>query len=150
MTQKKGQRGFTMIGILIAVVIVCILAAGGLQVYTGVSSPAVRYKPNTVVGGLDVTLLKTRLQELGMEQNLEYSMRQRYVTNLQELLNRALGVGYFPNAKDRVPAIPMFDVKMEVTSDGFVIKAIPSPLAGAPRDSPTYVIDNTLQIHEEK
>jgi len=150
MSDKKGQRGFTMLGILIAVVIICILAAGGMEVYTGVSSPGVRYKPNTVVGGLDVTILKTRLQALGMEQSMEYSMRQRYITNLQELLNRALGTGYYPNAKDKVPAIPMFDLKMEVLADGFTIKAIPNPLAGAPRDSPTYVIDNTLQIHEEK
>jgi prepilin-type N-terminal cleavage/methylation domain-containing protein len=149
MYEGGNQRGFTLLGILIAVVIICILAAGGLQVYTGVGGTAPTYDPDTVRGGLDITVLKTRLRSLAMEQALEYSLRQRYITNLQELLNRALGVGYYPNAQDPVPAISMFDLKMEVTSTGFVIKAVPNTLAGAPRNSPTYVIDNSMQVYEE-
>ena len=149
MPRIANQHGYTFLGLLIVVVIICILAAGGIQVYTGVGGSGVTYKPDTVIGGLDIILLKTRLRSLGLEQALEYDLRHRYITNLQDLLNRALGVGYYPNAEDPVPAIPMFDVKMEITSTGFTIKAVPDTLAGAPSDSPTYVIDQGLRIREE-
>ena len=139
-----------MLGILITVVIICILTMGGIQVYTGSSGLGTNYKADTIKGGLDLIQLKSRLRELGMEQSLEYDLRHGYITNLQDLLNRALTVGYYPNAKDPVPAIPMFDLKMEVSSTGFVVKAVPNVLAGAPKDSPTYVIDESLQIREEK
>ncbi len=149
MNYYKKQHGFTFLGILITVVIIMILAAGSLQLYTGTGAVGPAYRKDTVIGGLNITLLKTRLRQLGMEQSLEYQMRQQYIPKLQTLLDRALGTGYYPNAKSPVPAIPMFDLKMELTSMGFTIKAVPNTLAGAPSDSPTYVIDQSLTIHEE-
>jgi hypothetical protein len=150
MANLRNQRGFTFIGILITVVIICILAAGSMQLYTGSGAVGPAYKKDTVLGGLDITLLKTRLRALGLEQNLEYSMRQQYVSDLQTLLNRSLGTGYYPNANAPVPAVPMFDLKMEMTPEGYTIRAVPNTLAGAPSDSPTYIIDQSMTIREEK
>jgi prepilin-type N-terminal cleavage/methylation domain-containing protein len=149
MSGSHSQRGFTLLGILIVVVIICILSMGGLQVYTGAGGKATDYKPDTVRGGLNLSVLRTTLKSLAMTQAMEYDLRRQYIPDIQQLINQSYGVGYHARATDRVPLIPMFDLVMEVTSNSFTIKAIPNALRGAPRDCPTYVIDQTMNIREE-
>ncbi len=145
----RSQRGFTMLGILIAAVIVCILAMGGLRFYTGAAGVGTNYKPDTIKGGVQLATLRSTLLNLASFQATEYSMRQKYIPTIEQLITQTYGTGYNAKATDRVPMVPMFDLVMEISSSGFVIKAIPNTLKGAPRDSPTYVIDQTMNIREE-
>jgi prepilin-type N-terminal cleavage/methylation domain-containing protein len=145
----RSQRGFTLIGILIVAVIICILAMGGLQFYSGAAGTNTDYKPDTVKGGINLASLKGTLSSLALFQAQEYSLRNKYIPTIEQLITQTYSVGYNAKATDRVPLVPMFDLTMTVSSSGFVIKAVPNTLAGAPRDSPTYVIDQTMRIREE-
>ena len=149
MSLKYGQNGFVLIGILIVVVIICILSMGGIQWSRGLVGEDAKYDADTVVGGVNIVALKGYLSALAMTQSQEYSMRQTYIPTIEKLIERSYSVGYHPKATDRVPLIPMFDLQMQITGSGFIIKAVPNTLSGAPKDSPTYVIDESLQVREE-
>jgi len=149
MSLKYGQTGYLLIGILIVVVIICILSMGGIQWSRGLVGEDARYDSDTVVGGVNLAALKGTLSALAMTQSQEYSMTHKYFPTIEKLIERSYSVGYHPKATDRVPLIPMFDLQMQITGSGFVIKAVPNTLSGAPKDSPTYVIDQNMQIREE-
>ena len=149
MYRANNPKGFSLLGILITVVIIAILSMGGLRMYSGVAGVGTDYKPDTVKGGVKLGALRKNLKTLAMFQNQEYELRRTYIPTIDNLIERTFGAGYNALATDRVPLIPMFDVKMTITSSGFEIRAVPDLMAGAPKDSPTYVVDQTMNLREE-
>jgi hypothetical protein len=149
MPELHKQRGFVLIGLLIVIVIVMILYMGGLNVSTGLLGEGTQYDPDKVMGGVNIATLRGTLSSLAMFQADEQARTGKYFPTIEKLIARTYSVGYGANATDRVPLVPMFDLKMQFVSGGFIIKAVPNKLKGAPSDSPTYVIDQTMQIREE-
>ncbi len=144
-----NQRGFVFIGILIVVVIIMILYAGGINFSSGMIGEDAQYNPDTVIGGVNLAALRGTLNTLAMFQVDEQARTRKYIPTIEKLIAHSYGTGYNAKATDRVPLIPMFDLEMQIVSGGFIIKAVPNTLKGAPSKSPTYVIDQTMQIREE-
>lgn len=140
------QKGFSLIGLLMSVAIVCILTVmffnmSGSINYTGSGNG------NTNALGMDMT--KAGMRQLHLAEISYHSTRGSYAT-FPELVqsgliprnftNRAMGAG--------TPIVTNYDVEIEVFDNGFKITATPNPEAGAGPNSPILTIDLSGSVQE--
>jgi type II secretory pathway pseudopilin PulG len=140
------QRGFSLIGLLMSVAIVCILTVmffnmSGSLTYSG--------SGNGNVNALGLDLTKQGLRQLQMAEISYYSTHNSYATYGElvqsgmiprNFTNRALGAG--------TPIALHYDVDIEVFDNGFKITATPNHEAGAGPDSPILTIDLSGFVEE--
>jgi len=147
MQNRVAQRGFSLIGLLISVVIVSILLVMALQTYqpvlTGMQSgtgPA---------GSVGMNMSRVRLRSLQQAEGMYYSIHREYATWDELVADGQIPRGYSPNATGSgTPFVPCHDIEIQVTQNGFVITATPNVEAGAPEGSPILRLDQTGQIEE--
>jgi Tfp pilus assembly protein PilE len=140
------QTGFSLIGLLMSVAIVCILTvmlfnmSGSLN-YAGSS--------NGNNNGLGMDMTKAGMRQLHMAEISYFSARHTYATfadlvqaNLisRNFTNRAMGAG--------TPIVLHYDVEIEVLNDGFKITATPNHEAGAGPNSPILTVDLSGRVEE--
>ena len=146
MRNATGERGFSLIGILISATIVCILMVISLQTY----GPALQ-SANTGTGtnALGMNLSKTRVRQLHTAEQMYHSLHRSYATWEQLVQDGQVARGYSRNAQGPgTPFVPGHDVEIEVTGNGFVITATPNPDAGAAEGSPILRIDKSGRLEE--
>ena len=146
MGYSTRQRGFTLIGLLLSVAIVCILTVmffnlSGSIVYTGSSNG------NNNAMGMDMT--KAGMRQLHLAEISYHSTHHSYATFAdlvqaglipQNFTNRAIGGG--------TPIVLHYDVEIEVFSNNFKITATPNHEAGAGPNSPVLTVDLSGHVEE--
>jgi len=141
------ERGFSLIGLLIACVIVVIMMTMALKTYGPVLQSV-----NTGTGGtnsIGMNMTRTRLHNLHQAEVMYHSVHRSYGTWEQLVSDGQISSGYSNRSMGRgTPFVPCHEVRIDVTRTGFTITATPNTIAGAPEGSPTLVIDETGQIEE--
>jgi Tfp pilus assembly protein FimT len=147
MSCSGTERGFSLIGLLMACVIVVILMTMALQTYGPVLQSV-----NTGTGptnSLGMNLTRTRLRGIHQAEMMYNSIHRSYATWDQLVRDGQIASGYSNRSMGRgTPYIPCYDVNIEVSRTGFVVTATPNVIAGAPEGSPVLKIDQTGQIEE--
>jgi Tfp pilus assembly protein PilE len=141
------QRGFTFLGILIAVAIVGILMVMSLQNYQPVMQsmrPGGGSRP-----GLGLTTAKAHLTQLHQAEIMYYNVHRSYATWAQLVQDSEIPHGYSDKAKGKgTPFIPNYNIDIQITEAGFNITASPDIAAGAEPGSPTLRIDQEGNVEE--
>ena len=146
MTHPLGERGFSLIGLLMTVVIVCILLTMSLQTYSPIMQGA---NSGTGTSPLSMDLSKTRIREVFTAEQLYYSLHRSYATWPELVRDGQIPGGYTNKAQGAgTPFVPGHDVEIEVTQHGFVVTATPNAAAGALPGSPILKIDQDGKLEE--
>lgn len=141
----RGHRGFTLIGILISLVIVCLLFLYSFNsfkgTYTGYSS--------TRISNMEYGLAKMRMQQIKTAEQIYFSLHRRYGTFEQLVSDGQIASGYTTRtAGHGTPYVPLHNFVIELTGDGFIVTATPDTFAGAPEDAPILRITNDSDLEE--
>jgi Tfp pilus assembly protein PilE len=142
-----GQRGFSLIGLLLSAVIVSILLVMALQTYqpvlTGMQSGT------GPVNSVGMNMSRVRMRGLAQAEAMYYAVHREYGTWDQLVADGQIQQGYSPHATGSgTPFVPCHDIEIQVTRNGFVITATPNTEAGAPEGSPVLRLDQTGRIEE--
>jgi Tfp pilus assembly protein PilE len=141
------QRGFSFLGILIAVAIVGILMVMSIQNYQPVMSsmrPGGGSRP-----GLGLTTAKAHLTQLHQAEFMYYNVHKSYATWAELVQDGEIQHGYSDKAKGKgTPFIPNYNIDIQITEEGFTITASPDLAAGAEPGSPTLKIDQEGIVEE--
>ncbi len=147
MKKRGAERGFSLIGLLLSVVIVGILLVMALQTYqpvltsfqTGTGSP----------GSVGMNLTRVRMHNLHQAEMIYYSLHRSYGTWDELVRDGQIARGYSPHALGAgTPFVPCHDIDIQVSHNGFVITATPNTAAGAPEGSPILRIDQEGLLEE--
>ena len=148
MRNTNGERGFSLIGILISAVIVMILVMMSLQTY----GPVLQGAGGGGGGGgatnaLGMNMAKTRVRQLFTAEQTYHTLHRSYATWEQLVSDGQIPRGYVREVQGRgTPFVPGHDVEIELTDSGFVITATPDP--DAARKTPILKIDQSGQLEE--
>ncbi len=146
MMSSGKEKGFSLIGLLIACVIVVILMTMALQTY-GPTLQAVNKGDNTNALGMNIS--RMRLRQLHQAEMTYHSIHRSYATWAELVRDGQIPRGYTDTARaGGRPWVPGHDVEIEVTSSGFTITATPNLQAGLPEDAPILVINQSGRLEE--
>ncbi|HEX9743999.1 MAG TPA: prepilin-type N-terminal cleavage/methylation domain-containing protein [bacterium] len=143
MSTAQRQRGFTLIGLLISVVIVGILMVMALQSYSGI--PQQMTSGNG--GSMGFSLARSRMQQIATSETTYYSIHRRYGTWEELIADGQISQGYTTRA-GRSPFVPGHDLSLELTSTGFTAIATPNVHFGAAEGSPILKITESGHLEE--
>ena len=145
MGDKQGQRGFTLIGMLLSVVIVGVLMVMALQSYKDIPQML-----TTGSGGsTGFSLAKIRMNELYTAETIYFSLHKSYGTFEQLLSDGQIVRGYSTRtAGAGMPFVPGHNLTIEVTESGFIATATPDPAAGASAGQPKLRITQEGVLEE--
>jgi hypothetical protein len=140
------QNGFSLIGLLLSVTIVCILT---VMFFNMSGSLNLNSTSNGNNNGLGMDMTKAGMRQLHMAEISYYSNHNRYATFAdlvqsglisREFTNRAMGAG--------TPIVLHYDVDIQILSNGFKITATPNHEAGAGPNSPILTVDLSGRVEE--
>ena len=96
---------------------------------------------------LDIS--RAQMQELHRTEVLYYSLHRTYATWDQLMSDGMIAPGYSNRAQGGgTPFIPVYDINIEITPNGFTITATPSLSAGASPGMPILRIDQEGALEE--
>jgi len=146
MIRTGKEKGFSLIGLLVACVIVVILMMMALRTY-GPTLQAVNSGDNTNALGMNIS--RMRMSQLHQAEMTYYSIHRSYATWAELVRDGQIPRGYTDRAgAGSPPWVPGHDVEIEVTSSGFTITATPNPQAGMPDDAVILRIDQSGRLEE--
>jgi len=146
MRNPMRERGFSLIGILISAVIVCILFTMSMQTYGPILQSG---SSGTGTNALGMNMTKTRVRQLYTAEQMYHTIHRSYATWAELVRDGQISRGYTSNTQGGgTPFVPGHDVEIELTTNGFVITATPNPDAGAAEGAPVYRIDQSGRLEE--
>jgi len=140
-------RGFSLIGLVIAMAIVGILLVYALQNYQPVLTSFEKGTGDRPSFRADIS--KDQVRKLQQAEMMYFDIHRTFATWDQLMKDGEIARGYSNRAKGPgTPFIPFYDINIEITENGFIITAAPNFAAGAVEHSPTWKIDQDGNFQE--
>ncbi len=147
MVRQHRQRGFSLIGLLLAVSIMGIMLVMALDTY----QPTLQ----SFEGGLGnrpsfrLNISRMQIRRLHQSEVIYFSLHRSYATWDQLVADGEIQRGYTNRAMGPgTPYMPYFDIDIQVTGTGFVITATPNVVAGALEGTPILRMDQSGNLEE--
>jgi len=145
----KSQRGFSFLGLLLALVIVLILTVTFMKT-VGIGGYTLTGEGGPNYDAMGIDRAKLRMRNLAQIETTYWNIHKRFGTwpelhqdmpELRGYTNRAVG-------GNATPYVPGYDFDIEASSDSFTITATPSPEAGMPEGASILRITENGRLEE--
>ncbi|HDS31077.1 MAG TPA: hypothetical protein ENN67_08550 [Firmicutes bacterium] len=147
MNGKNFNRGFSLVGVLLAVAIVGVLLVLALDYYQPTLSGFQEGRGDRP--SFRANISKTQMQNLHRAELMYFAIHRTYATWDELISDGQIPRGYTNRAMGRgTPYMPYYDIDIHVTETGFIITATPNMGAGAPEGTPILRIDQSGQLEE--
>lgn len=144
---RRRQDGFTLIMLLVTVAIVGILFVAAMHSYQPALKSFESGSGDRPSFRLDIS--KASMQKLHQAEVMYYDIHRSYATWGQLMSDGMIARGYSDKAQGGgTPFIPVYDINIEITSNGFTITATPNMSAGASPGMPILRIDQEGALEE--
>lgn len=141
------ERGFSLIGILVSVVIVGILMTLALQTYQPVLTSFETGMGDRPSFRLDIS--RAQMKRLHQAEMVYFQVHRKYATWDELIRDGQIQRGYSNRAQGPgTPFMPCYDIDIRLTGRGFVITATPDLSAGAAEGTPVLRIDQSGALEE--